>query len=67
MKSFVDRIIELKTKDTDESIEQRVRARLMRGSSYNAGWHRLRSLDNGKVTIGNWKYDSMELVGVLGG
>lgn len=45
MKSLVDRIIEFKTKDTDESIEQRVRARLMPGSSYDASWHRLRSED----------------------
>jgi KaiC/GvpD/RAD55 family RecA-like ATPase len=53
MESNVDGIIEFKTKDTGDSIEQRVRARLMRGSSYDTNWHRLRLLDNGEVTIAN--------------
>ena len=70
MKSLVDRIIEFKTKDTDETIEQRVRVRLMRGSSYDASWHRLRLLDNGRLrsAIGS-VCDFMKdvLYGVLGG
>ncbi len=48
---FCDGIIDFKSEEKGDRIEQFVRVRMMRGRTYDSRWRRLRLLDNGEVTL----------------
>jgi len=49
--SLCDGIIEFKSREQNENIEQYVRIRVMRGKTHDSRWRRLRLLENGEVTF----------------